>query len=103
MKGHSDVIRVVLVSREGDMVVSGSDDCTLRRWSLSDASLQATFVGHTSPVTAAVLLGRFLFSGRYGFASGIAAHARHLFHACLFVCLPVDLVYVPVDVDGWCV
>src|SRR5262249_17595938 len=44
-KGHSDMIHTVVVSRDGRMVLTGSEDETARLWDVSSGQMIRTFAG----------------------------------------------------------
>ena len=53
--GHTDWVRAVAAMPDGQRILSGSDDCTVRVWRL-DGTLENTFELHTDLVTALVAL-----------------------------------------------
>ena len=57
LSGHSDEITVLAVTPDGKYVVSGSKDCTLRKWDLLSGELKRIFKGHLLEVTAIVVSG----------------------------------------------
>ena len=46
LEGHTSEVRSVAVSPDGSTIASGSDDRTVRVWSLADGSLLHTLYGH---------------------------------------------------------
>ena len=55
LKGHTTSVLALKQLPNGDLV-SGSDDKTVRVWSLNDGSLKATLIGHTYIVYSLVVL-----------------------------------------------
>ena len=55
LDGHTAPVRDVLFSRDGNQIVSGSDDNTVRLWSLETLKDEKTFRGHNGSVRSLVL------------------------------------------------
>lgn len=55
MDGHSAPVRDILFSSDGNQIVSGSDDNTVRLWSLETLKDEKTFRGHNGSVRSLVL------------------------------------------------
>lgn len=64
LKGHSDFVRSVLISPDGQTVFSGSDDSTIKIWELSTGKLIRTLTVHTEFVFSLAISpdGQKLFS-----------------------------------------
>ncbi len=67
LSGHSDVVRAVAVSPDGQILVSGSYDKTIKLWALRTGKLSHTLIGHTNRVTCIAISpdGETLASGSY--------------------------------------
>ena len=65
LRGHADYVRAVNVSRDGQVLASGSGDETIRIWDLSSGTELATLGGHRGQVFAVAFApgGRLLASG----------------------------------------
>jgi WD40 repeat protein len=50
LEGHSDSVESVAFSPQGDRIVSGSDDNTVRIWDTATGTLQQTLEGHSGSV-----------------------------------------------------
>lgn len=63
--GHSSGVTSVAISRDGAIVVSGSDDKTVRLWNLQGKLLAPAFIGHTARITAVAISpnGQIIASG----------------------------------------
>ncbi|MFH0821369.1 MAG: ankyrin repeat domain-containing protein, partial [Pseudomonadota bacterium] len=64
--GHSGAVLCVAVTYDGVHVLSGSADCTLRLWNITDGTCIRTFAGHQGPVTSVCPT----LDGRYGLSAG---------------------------------
>ncbi|MBW4692913.1 MAG: TIR domain-containing protein [Lyngbya sp. HA4199-MV5] len=53
--GHTNVVNAVAVSPNGQFIVSGSDDQTLRLWTLEGQPIGEPLTGHTGAVTAVAI------------------------------------------------
>ncbi|KAI9357627.1 WD40-repeat-containing domain protein, partial [Zopfochytrium polystomum] len=53
LEGHSDFVRWIAFSRDGKLVVTASQDCSLRTWDVQTRKEVACFTGHTGPVWTA--------------------------------------------------
>jgi WD40 repeat protein/serine/threonine protein kinase len=52
LRGHAGAVRAMASSADGSLLLSGSDDCSLRVWDLSEEKCIAILEGHSSPVRA---------------------------------------------------
>ncbi len=52
LQGHTDVVNAVAISPNGQFIVSGSDDQTLRLWTRDGQAIGDPLKGHTDGVTA---------------------------------------------------
>jgi WD40 repeat protein/serine/threonine protein kinase len=52
LRGHTGAVRAMASSLDGSLCLSGSDDCSLRVWNLSEEKCIAVLEGHSSPVRA---------------------------------------------------
>jgi len=52
LEGHSESVRAVAVTPDGERLISGSDDKTLKVWNLHRGELEQTFSGHSDWVIA---------------------------------------------------
>ncbi|HEX8185347.1 MAG TPA: WD40 repeat domain-containing protein, partial [Blastocatellia bacterium] len=50
--GHSDTIRVIVFSPDGNTIASGSTDKTIRLWNAGDGKLIRTIEGHFDSITS---------------------------------------------------
>ncbi len=66
-EGHQGWIRAVAVTPNGKYAVSGSDDCTIRIWSLETGKLVRTLEGHNNWVRAVAVMpnNKYVVSGSY--------------------------------------
>ncbi|KAJ3126447.1 POC1 centriolar protein A [Nowakowskiella sp. JEL0407] len=48
--GHSHWVNAVAINSDGNMIVSGSNDCTVKLWNVSTGKEVRTLIGHTGPV-----------------------------------------------------
>ena len=58
LRGHSDYVKVVAFSRDGNRVVSGSWDNLVRIWNAETGALVSSFVGVEDGEVAIFLCGR---------------------------------------------
>ncbi|KAI3055665.1 hypothetical protein CBS147353_11284 [Aspergillus niger] len=67
LEGHSDSVDAVAFSPDGQTVVSGSDDSTIKLWNAATGELQQTLEGHSASVTAVAFSpdGQTVVSGSY--------------------------------------
>lgn len=65
LTGHSDSINAVAVTPNGQIIVSGSEDNTIKLWDLNSGKCLATLVGHEAGVRAVAISpdGQLLVSG----------------------------------------
>ncbi|XGV97440.1 MAG: TIR domain-containing protein [Leptolyngbya sp. BL-A-14] len=63
--GHTDVVNAVAISPNGQFIVSGSDDATLRLWNRKGEAIGEPLKGHTDGVTAVAISpdSRLIVSG----------------------------------------
>jgi eukaryotic-like serine/threonine-protein kinase len=64
-EGHTAPVRALSISADGNLLVSGSADHSLKIWDLVTGKLRQTLKGHSAPVTAVALSsdGKMLVSG----------------------------------------
>lgn len=62
LKGHDDHV-ITCLQFSGDLIVSGSDDNTLKVWSLTTGRCVRTLVGHTGGVWSSQMSGNTIISG----------------------------------------
>jgi len=64
-QGHEDYVRAVAFSPQGTMIVSGSDDCTVRLWKPDGTPVGSPFRGHENYVLAVAVSpdGQWVVSG----------------------------------------
>jgi len=67
ISGHKDTVRAVAITTDGQMMVSGSYDRTIRLWELPSGKLLRTLSAHTNRVTDIALSsdGKLLASSSY--------------------------------------
>ncbi|KAJ9527505.1 hypothetical protein QJQ45_025765 [Haematococcus lacustris] len=65
LEGHTDCVNGVTLSPDGKVLVSGSEDKTIRVWNMATGSCTHTLDGHTKQVTSVTLSpnGKVLVSG----------------------------------------
>ena len=65
LTGHSDSINSVAISLNGQLIVSGSEDSTVKLWNLNTGECLATLEGHEAGVRAVAISpdGQLLVSG----------------------------------------
>ena len=65
LTGHSDWVRSVVFSVDGEYLASGSEDNTIGVWKVSSGERIKTLTGHSSYVTSVVFSadGEYLASG----------------------------------------
>jgi serine/threonine protein kinase len=65
--GHSDVVRAVAISPDGQLLASGSYDKTIKLWAMHTGELLHTLTGHHNRVNCIAISpdGEFLASGSY--------------------------------------
>ncbi len=63
--GHSDMVRSIAISPDGQTLVSGSNDQTIKIWQLSSGTLKSTLTGHSSWISSVAISpdGEILASG----------------------------------------
>eukprot|EP00854_Cymbomonas_tetramitiformis_P003018 gene3018-3838_t len=57
LAAHSDWVRCVARSEDGDWLISGGNDCTVKVWGLADGTLRENLLGHTGTVRGVTFLG----------------------------------------------
>ncbi|BCR98592.1 NACHT and WD40 domain protein [Aspergillus luchuensis] len=67
LEGHSDLVQAVAFSPDGQTVVSGSYDKTIKLWNAATGELQQTLEGHSDRVSAVAFSpdGQTVLSGSY--------------------------------------
>ncbi|HEY9633193.1 MAG TPA: WD40 repeat domain-containing serine/threonine-protein kinase [Coleofasciculaceae cyanobacterium] len=55
LTGHSDIVRSIAISPDGQTIVSGSNDQTIKIWQLSSGILRRTLSGHTSWISTVAI------------------------------------------------
>lgn len=67
LSGHSDVVSAIAISPDGQTLVSGSYDKTIRLWSLCTGQVQNTLTEHINRITCVAISpdGQTLASGSY--------------------------------------
>ncbi|MEG3928195.1 MULTISPECIES: hypothetical protein [unclassified Microcoleus] len=67
LNGHTSLVNAVAVTADGNRVISGSDDKTIKVWDLTTGKEQFTLNGHTSSVNAVAVTadGKRAISGSH--------------------------------------
>ncbi|HMK33625.1 MAG TPA: serine/threonine-protein kinase [Desulfomonilaceae bacterium] len=52
MRGHSSAVRALARAGQGQIWLTGSDDCSVKMWDLAEERCLATLEGHSAPVRA---------------------------------------------------
>lgn len=67
LTGHGDVVKAIAISPEGQTLVSGSYDKTVKLWSLSTGEARNTLIDHTHRITSVAISpdGQTLATGSY--------------------------------------
>lgn len=68
LSGHLDAVRSLCFHNEAPVLITASEDCTLKMWNIEKLGKRSmdpghTFRGHTGPVFAVACNGQFIFSG----------------------------------------
>ncbi|WP_193788912.1 caspase family protein, partial [Xenococcus sp. PCC 7305] len=65
IEGHSDLVRSLAISSNGQHIVSGSEDDTIKVWNLKTGNLENTLEGHSDDVRSLVISsdGQRIISG----------------------------------------
>lgn len=53
--GHSEPVKAIALNHNGTLLISGSDDKTVKVWDLTVGTIVHTFLGHSEEVTAVAL------------------------------------------------
>jgi len=59
LRGHRSAVRALVAAKDETFWVTGSDDCSLRIWDISEERCSATLEGHSSPIRAACVFPNF--------------------------------------------
>ncbi|MBE9185812.1 protein kinase [Microcoleus sp. LEGE 07076] len=67
LRGHSGSVNAVVISPQGNIIASASDDKTIKLWNLHTGELIHTFFGHSATVDAVAISpdGRMMVSGSF--------------------------------------
>ncbi|GAB4176826.1 MAG: hypothetical protein Fur006_08080 [Coleofasciculaceae cyanobacterium] len=67
LSGHTDVVKAIAISPDGQTLASGSYDKTIRLWSLSTGTVRNALTNHTNRITCIAISpdGQTLASGSY--------------------------------------
>ncbi|VDN96167.1 unnamed protein product [Rodentolepis nana] len=63
VKAHAEEINCLVVSEDGSLVASGSEDCSIRVWSIDRWDCVRELLGHDDYITCLVFVGTRLLSG----------------------------------------
>ena len=65
LTGHEGAVYTVCISPGIESIISGSEDCTVKMWSIDQEEELHTFVGHIAPVRSIAVSvdGEFIYSG----------------------------------------
>lgn len=63
VKAHTEEINCLAVSKDGSLVASGSEDCSVRVWSTEGWDCVRELLGHNDYITCLVFVGTRLLSG----------------------------------------
>ena len=55
MTGHSDEVKFVAITPDGQTLISGSADTTIKIWCLNTAKLKHTLTGHLDAVNSVAM------------------------------------------------
>jgi WD40 repeat protein len=55
LEGHTSAVKCLAISPDGSLLVSGSDDQTIKVWDIATGRLLRTLTGHTSSINALVI------------------------------------------------
>lgn len=63
--GHTDIIRAIVISPDNQLLISGSNDKTIKVWDLNSGDFRDQLTGHTQAVTSLAITSdsQFLASG----------------------------------------
>ena len=57
LKGHYDLINSVTFASNGEILVSASEDTTIKVWNIATGQMLHTLQGHSGAVTSAIIWG----------------------------------------------
>ena len=63
IQAHGEEINCISVSPDASLIVSGSDDCSVRVWSVDRFDCVREFLGHSDYITCVVFAGGEVLSG----------------------------------------
>lgn len=63
VEAHAEEINCLAVSRDGSLVASGSEDCSVRVWSTEKWDCVRELLGHNDYITCLLFVGTRLLSG----------------------------------------
>ena len=63
IQAHREEINCIAVSADASLIASGSDDCSVRVWSVENFDCLREFLGHSDYITCVVFAGHGVLSG----------------------------------------